>query len=153
MLITCLLQERTNQPHCPFPVPCGLKTNHHKPPVWPGGLAPNQRSAHNHSDSMRFPNGRNCIMPSLQHHPTFAAHFSHQLTCARVHYGLASTMLGQLPVGGCVPGMVRTLQSDFHLPDDKAAPFPEGFQRVPRRSNFVLTSVNLCAASNFPKVE
>jgi len=40
----------------------------------------------------------------------------------RVHYGLASTMLGQLPVGGCVPGMVRTLQSDFHLPDDKSAP-------------------------------
>ena len=41
---------------------------------------------------------------------------------ARVHYGLASTMLGQLPVGGCVPGIVRTLQSDFHLPDDKSAP-------------------------------
>ena len=40
----------------------------------------------------------------------------------RVHYGLASTMLGQLPVGGCVPGIVRTLQSDFHLPDDKSAP-------------------------------
>ena len=38
-----------------------------------------------------------------------------------MHYGLASTMLGQLPVGGCVPGIVRTLQSDFHLPDDKSA--------------------------------
>ena len=51
-----------------------------------------------------------------------------QLTCARVHYGLASTMLGQLPVGGCVPGTVRTLQPDFHLPDDKSAPF--SFQRA-----------------------
>ena len=146
MLITFLLQERMNKYESVTPSFSGSLWFEDKRPVWPGGLAPNQRSAHNHSDSMRFPNGRNCIMPSLQHHPTFAAHFSHQLTSARVHYGLASTMLGQLPVGGCVPGMVRTLQSDFHLPDDKSAPFPEG-------SNFVLTSVNLCAASNFPKVE
>eukprot|EP00913_Durusdinium_trenchii_P002726 g2522.t1 len=40
----------------------------------------------------------------------------------RVHHGLASTCLGQLPVGGCIPGNVRTLQSDFHLPEDKSAP-------------------------------
>ena len=35
---------------------------------------------------------------------------------------MASTMLGNLPVGGTVPGMVRTLQSQFHVPNDKLAP-------------------------------
>jgi len=40
----------------------------------------------------------------------------------RVHRGLASSYLGDLPVGGVVPGLVRTLAGGFHLPEDPAAP-------------------------------
>uniref|UniRef100_A0A7S4QGU7 NADPH--hemoprotein reductase n=1 Tax=Alexandrium monilatum TaxID=311494 RepID=A0A7S4QGU7_9DINO len=40
----------------------------------------------------------------------------------RVHRGLASSYLGDLEVGGMVPGFVRKLAGDFHMPDDPAAP-------------------------------
>lgn len=40
----------------------------------------------------------------------------------RMHHGLASTHLASLPVGGVIPGAVRTLQSTFHLPADRTSP-------------------------------
>eukprot|EP00930_Biecheleria_cincta_P102097 TRINITY_DN93779_c0_g1_i1.p1 TRINITY_DN93779_c0_g1~~TRINITY_DN93779_c0_g1_i1.p1 ORF type:complete len:249 (+),score=50.99 TRINITY_DN93779_c0_g1_i1:198-944(+) len=40
----------------------------------------------------------------------------------RLHHGLASTYLGNMPKGAFIPGTVRTMQSNFHLPDDNTAP-------------------------------
>eukprot|EP00437_Effrenium_voratum_P004240 CAMPEP_0181426372 /NCGR_PEP_ID=MMETSP1110-20121109/15629_1 /TAXON_ID=174948 /ORGANISM="Symbiodinium sp., Strain CCMP421" /LENGTH=1318 /DNA_ID=CAMNT_0023549565 /DNA_START=78 /DNA_END=4034 /DNA_ORIENTATION=+ len=40
----------------------------------------------------------------------------------RVHRGLASTRLGNMEVGDAIPGNVKTMQSNFHLPEDRAAP-------------------------------
>jgi len=40
----------------------------------------------------------------------------------RVHRGLASTRLGNMEVGDAIPGNVKTMQSNFHLPEDRQAP-------------------------------
>ena len=40
----------------------------------------------------------------------------------RVHRGLASTQLGNMAVGEAIPGNVKTMQSNFHLPEDRSAP-------------------------------
>ena len=40
----------------------------------------------------------------------------------RLHRGLASTRLGNMVVGETIPGNVKTMQSNFHLPQDRSAP-------------------------------
>mmetsp|Transcript_77557 Transcript_77557/g.136845 ORF Transcript_77557/g.136845 Transcript_77557/m.136845 type:complete len:1320 (-) Transcript_77557:350-4309(-) len=40
----------------------------------------------------------------------------------RKHHGLASTCLGNMTKGGIIPGFVRSLQSNFHLPAEPSNP-------------------------------